>query len=155
MSLWLKDPNAPPEQGWQYPGIDGTPIKATCWQQLCGKVAQHYTTNGKPAPTCDEVLKWVCDNLPVACYEGRAPYRNPFTDPPSYAQRGLKGPNWPPLLVPLKLLAKETDRGLGDIVERVIGPVGGDLYKKWYEKIFGKPCGCQERQESLNADFPL
>ena len=63
--------------------------------------------------------------------------------------------DWPIWLRPFKLLAVDNDRGLGDIVERVIGPVGGDAYKAWYEKAFGKPCKCTKRQDGLNERFPL
>jgi hypothetical protein len=160
-SIWIKDTSTVPgPAGWSYPAIvkDGeaqTFIKVTCWDQLCGKVSQHYRTNGRTVPTCEEVTKWVCDNLPVPCYQGRHPYRNTFTDPPSYAERGLKSPNWPLILLPLKLLAQPGDRGLGDIVERTIGPIGGEIYKSWYKRIFGKPCGCQERKENLNSEYPL
>lgn len=62
---------------------------------------------------------------------------------------------WPTILKPMKLLARPTDKGLGDIVERVVGPIGGDAYKAWYKTIFGKPCGCTHRQDRLNQLFPL
>ncbi len=62
---------------------------------------------------------------------------------------------WPLALKPLKLLCRPGDKGLGDIVERVIGPVGGDSYKAWYEKVFGVPCGCIKRIDNLNQRFPL
>lgn len=153
--LWLKDPGSPPEQGFQYPAIAGPNLRSYSFSTLCGFVEQHYRANARPIPTCDEVLKWVCENQQVSCYEGRSVYRNQFTDPPSYAQRGLKGPNWPLLLQPLKLLAKGGDRGLGDIIERVVGPIGGEAYKKWHLKIFGTSCSCSERRDSLNVDFPL
>ena len=65
------------------------------------------------------------------------------------------GSLWPFMLRPLKLLAIPSDKGLGDIVERVIGPIGGDAYKAWYEKAFGKPCKCTKRQDGLNERFPL
>jgi hypothetical protein len=63
--------------------------------------------------------------------------------------------DWPLILRPLRLLAKPGDKGLGDIVERVIGPVGGDAYKAWYKNVFGKPCGCTKRGDNLNKRFPL
>lgn len=63
--------------------------------------------------------------------------------------------DWPLLLRPMKLLAKEGDTGLGDIVERTIGPVGGDAYKIWYKTAFGKTCGCTERKDALNERYPL
>lgn len=63
--------------------------------------------------------------------------------------------DWPLMLRPLKLLAQPGDKGLGDIVERVVGPVGGEAYKKWYLQMFGKPCGCTKRKDNLNQFFPL
>lgn len=62
---------------------------------------------------------------------------------------------WPLLAKPLKLMAKPTDRGLGDIVARVVGPVGGDAFKLWYKRTFGRDCGCGDRQKFLNTRFPL
>jgi hypothetical protein len=62
---------------------------------------------------------------------------------------------WPLILKPLKLLAKPEDRGLGDIIARKIGPIGGEKYKRWYEKTFGKSCGCDIRQEVWNERYPL
>jgi hypothetical protein len=52
-------------------------------------------------------------------------------------------------------LAKASDRGLGDIVERLVGPMGGEAFKKWHLKIFGKSCGCAARRDKWNAKFPL
>lgn len=62
---------------------------------------------------------------------------------------------WPMWAQPMKLLAKDGDKGLGDIVARVVGTIGGEAYKAWYLKTFGKSCGCTERQESLNQKYPL
>src|SRR5437868_4728727 len=62
---------------------------------------------------------------------------------------------WPLALLPLKLLAKEGDRGVGDIIARTVGPIGGDAFKTWYKRIFGKDCGCGARQDVLNARWPL
>ncbi len=155
MSVTVRDPNSPPASGWQYPAIAGPNIKSPDYSQLYGRVVKHYRANAQEPPSREAVNQWLCDNLPVRCDEGNAPYRNKFTDPPTYAQRGMKGPAWPLALIPIKLLANETDRGLGDIVARVIGPIGGDAFKKWYKAIFGTPCGCKERQEDWNATYPL
>lgn len=62
---------------------------------------------------------------------------------------------WPLFLRPVKLLARDGDKGLGDIIARTIGPIGGDKYKAWYLRTFGRPCGCEIRQEDLNARYPL
>jgi hypothetical protein len=45
-------------------------------------------------------------------------------------------------------------RGLGDVVERVLGSTGvGPLAKKCIEKVTGKPCGCGKRRDKLNRLF--
>lgn len=62
---------------------------------------------------------------------------------------------WPILARPLKLMAKPDDRGLGDIVARIVGPIGGDAFKVWFVKAFGRDCGCADRQQWLNIHFPL
>ena len=75
--------------------------------------------------------------------------RQPFTKSPVPVK------DWPILLRPMKLLAQPRDTGLGDIVERVIGPVGGDAYKIWYKATFGRTCGCTKRKDNLNERYPL
>ena len=62
---------------------------------------------------------------------------------------------WPPILLPLKMFRKPGDRGAGDIIARVIGPIGGDAFKTWYRRLFGQDCGCGNRQEALNQRWPL
>ncbi len=119
------------------------------------EVEMQYRANSQPIPSEQEIIQYVCENVSVPCYDGTQPFRNRFTDPPSMIARGLKSPNWPLVLQSFKLMAKDTDRGLGDIIERIVGPIGGDLYKAWHLKIFGKPCGCSDRQASLNEEFPL
>ena len=154
--LTIRDTNTTPrEKRWFYPGVDGKEIASNSYMNLKREVAMHYRTNGREVPSDEEFTKYLCDNLSVPCFDGAATYRNAFTDPVSYAKRGLPSPKWPFILEPLKLLAKEGDRGLGDIVSRVVGDIGGETYKAWHLKIFGKPCGCSERQDDLNRDFPL
>lgn len=62
---------------------------------------------------------------------------------------------WPIAFRWLKTFAQPGDRGAGDIIERKIGPIGGDAFKKWWKLLFGKDCGCGARQEVLNARWPL
>lgn len=59
------------------------------------------------------------------------------------------------LLRPLKLRARAGDRGLGDIVAREVGPVGGDVFKAWFKAVLGRSCGCEARQEALNQRYLL
>lgn len=39
---------------------------------------------------------------------------------------------------------------LGDKVEEIIKKMHGDKLAKAYEKVTGRPCGCQKRKEALN-----
>jgi hypothetical protein len=61
---------------------------------------------------------------------------------------------WPLGIALVAMLARPEDRGIGDTVARVVGPVGGDLFKAWYRRVTGQDCGCGTRQESLNATYP-
>lgn len=63
--------------------------------------------------------------------------------------------DWPIFLKPFKLLAKENDKGLGDIVKHIIGDTNSEAFKKWYKDNMGTTCGCHERQAWLNKKYPL
>jgi hypothetical protein len=62
---------------------------------------------------------------------------------------------WPLWAKTIARLAASEDRGVGDTIARTIGPVGGDAFKKWFQTLTGHPCGCNARQERLNALYPL
>lgn len=72
---------------------------------------------------------------------------------PTYVVRTI--PEWPVILNVLKSQAQPGDRGAGDIIARLVGPIGGDKFKAWYLHLFGKDCGCGDRQEALNQRWPL
>lgn len=61
---------------------------------------------------------------------------------------------WPLWTTAVKLLRQPEDQGVGDTLARTVGPVGGDAYKAWFTKTFGRPCGCTERQVDLNRKYP-
>lgn len=155
MELWIKDTSTTPKEGWRYPAISGPDISTSSYGQLYGAVVKHYRVNEREVPTKEQVDRYICENLTVPCYEGREVFRNKHSHPPTYLKKGTAGPAWPLILMPLKLLAKEEDRGLGDIVARTVGPIGGEAWKKWHLRVFGRPCGCKERQEDWNLMYPL
>jgi hypothetical protein len=66
-------------------------------------------------------------------------------------QAAERWPVWAKLVARLRSPA---DTGVGDTLAWIVGPVGGDAYKKWFLDTFGKSCGCEERQEKLNEIFP-
>lgn len=155
MPLTIRDTKTTPrERQWAYPGINGSFVTSNSYMVLRLEITQHYTTNGQPVPSDEEITKYLCDNLTIPCFEGTTPYVNQFTNPPSFLTRGLPSPDWGSLNF-LKLMAKDGDKGLGDIIARIIGPVGGDAFKRWYKRLFGRDCGCSERQEDFNLTYPL
>jgi hypothetical protein len=62
---------------------------------------------------------------------------------------------WPLWAKALKLLAKPEDKGIGDVVARMIGDEKSEAFKKWYKLTFGKDCGCPGRQSGWNHKYPL
>lgn len=63
-------------------------------------------------------------------------------------------PTWPIWAMALTFFKADSDTGLGDTLARIVGPIGGDAYKAWYLETFGRPCGCEARQEDLNLRYP-
>lgn len=155
--LKIRDTNTSPlkPDRWTYPDVNGKDIVANSYMNLKREVTMHYRANGRTPPTVDELQDYLCRNIAVPCSDGASVFRNRHTDAPATIARGVKSPSWPLILEPFKLLAKDGDKGLGDIVARVIGPIGGDAFKKWHFQLFGKPCSCGDRQDLLNEDFPL
>lgn len=77
--LTIKDVSVVPSQGWRYPRVDGTPLVVRNYSIFYDEIVKHYTANGQPPPTREEVTRYVCENLPIPCYEGREPLINKFT----------------------------------------------------------------------------
>lgn len=49
-----------------------------------------------------------------------------------------------------KLLCNEYCTGIGDTVETIANAVGASKLAKFFEKVTGKSCGCQQRKQKLN-----
>ena len=49
----------------------------------------------------------------------------------------------------------EAGRGLGDAVADLAHMTGMDRVAKFYEKMTGKDCGCEQRRDALNQLLPL
>ena len=61
---------------------------------------------------------------------------------------------WPAWADLLAVVRRDADSGVGDTIARIIGPVCGGAFKKWYRAVFGRSCGCAGRQESFNRRYP-
>ncbi len=62
---------------------------------------------------------------------------------------------WPVWAKGFAWLARSQDKGIGDVVARVIGDENSDKFKAWHRMTFGKPCNCTARQATWNAMYPL
>ena len=152
--LTIRDTKTTPREKWRYPMVDGTEMVQNSYMNLMREIQLHYQGMNQQPPSKEVVHQYLCENLSIPCHEGGVPYRNRYTDPPTFAKRGLPSPDWGSLSM-MKAMAQDGDRGLGDIVERAVGPIGGSLFKAWFLRTFGKSCGCKERQEEWNALYPL
>ncbi len=63
--------------------------------------------------------------------------------------------SWPLWAVSMAKMAKPEDKGIGDIVARVIGPENSKAFKLYYKTIFNKDCGCSGRHIEWNLKYPL
>lgn len=61
---------------------------------------------------------------------------------------------WPPWTKALRVLRTSADSGLGDTVERIIGPAQSKAFREWYRLTFDAECGCAERKMKWNAMYP-
>jgi hypothetical protein len=60
---------------------------------------------------------------------------------------------WPGWARGMARFAAPPDTGLGDTIARHFG-VTGEAFKGWFKAMFGRSCGCAERQETLNFKYP-
>ena len=64
-------------------------------------------------------------------------------------------PEWPIWARAMKQFAKPDDKGIGDVVARMIGDENSAAFKAWHIKVTGKTCGCAGRQAKWNRQYPL
>jgi len=62
---------------------------------------------------------------------------------------------WPMWAKAMKVLSTKEDKGIGDVVRRVIGEENSDRFKKWFRKTFNRDCGCDGRLSEWNQKYPL
>lgn len=156
MAVWIKDKSVGPREGWTYEVEGGGYVLAPSYSQLYLRIVERCKANDLPIPTREEIDQRLCETLTIECYDSAGGTRidNKYGKAIEPHKSGDK--NWPWYLLPTKLLAIDTDKGLGDIVERVIGPIGGNAFTWWHIKTFGKPCSkCGQRKEDWNRDYPL
>ncbi len=63
--------------------------------------------------------------------------------------------DWPLWAKGLAMMSKAEDKGIGDVVRRLIGEENSEAFKKWFKSTTGKDCGCTGRQRRWNIEYPL
>ena len=61
---------------------------------------------------------------------------------------------WPLWALAIARLKKEGETGLGDTITRLIGDARSERFKTWFQRKFGRSCGCEERRAWLNRKYP-
>lgn len=61
---------------------------------------------------------------------------------------------WPLWAKAMAAVKTPEDRGVGDTVERTIGPANSSAIKKFYHKTFGRTCNCDGRRDTWNRKYP-
>lgn len=63
--------------------------------------------------------------------------------------------HWPIWAKALRQFSVPEDKGIGDVVARIIGNENSAKFKAWYEVTFNRKCGCIGRQKQWNLRYPL
>jgi hypothetical protein len=71
-------------------------------------------------------------------------------------QKPIPYDDWPiGFRILARIAAKPEDKGMGDLIERMIGPIGGGKFKIWHKRVTGKDCSCGTRKQKLNELHPF
>ncbi len=102
-----------------------------------------------------DIDEGIYDQIMAACTAVKPmPVAVPEAQPVPILPTAMPRSEWPRIIRLLALFAVPEDRGIGDVVARLIGPFGGDAFKLW-TKRFGLDCGCEVRQADWNIRWPL
>ncbi len=100
-----------------------------------------FKVDGIPQPLTDE--------LPPGWDGGLIPSIEPKPIEP------VPRKDWPLWAKGLGMLSKPEDKGVGDVVARMIGDENSEAFKAWHLATFGKACNCTARRDRWNRQFPL
>ncbi len=75
--------------------------------------------------------------------------------PPTQPIQPILRKDWPTWAKGLAWFSKPEDKGIGDVVRRMIGEENSEAFKKWFKATTEKDCGCTGRQRRWNIEYPL
>ncbi len=70
-------------------------------------------------------------------------------------QKPIPREEWPLWAKALAQFAAPDDKGIGDVVARMIGDENSAKFKAWHLATFGRTCGCNGRQNLWNQKYQL
>lgn len=70
-------------------------------------------------------------------------------------RKAIPRSKWPIWARALRQFSNPEDKGIGDVVLRIIGNENSESFKAWHQKLFGNPCNCNGRLKRWNALYPL
>ena len=147
MRKWLTDKNTVPPLGFRYTDPESQMlIEAPSWKDLVARVKSHKIANQFPIQLNieDDIEAQLAAQLPENFVTNINPNRSPE----------IPKSEWPAWAKLVALKALPEDRGVGDTIARTIGPIGGDRFKAWFHDTFNRSCGCSERQDAMNLQYP-
>lgn len=135
------------EQGFAYKDLNtGIIIVAPSWKELPIKVKKFNQANNFPVGLEFErqIEEQLCSRLPPEWCTQNNPNRT----------AEVPREEWPLWAKGFALVKIDSDKGVGDTIERVVGSLGGEAVKRWHESIFGHPCNCTIRKAQFNLLYP-
>lgn len=93
----------------------------------------------------------VCRGCPQNSAKDLATFKL-HTNPPRPAN-ATKDYAWPVRVRLVGRFRREGEKGVGDTLARMLGQVGGEVWKRWYKRLTGQDCACKDRQAKLNAKY--
>jgi hypothetical protein len=107
----------------------------------------------RPIPTwMKRPIRCVCGTVHEEGEQApRPPGKLPTISPVDRMRYDVK--RWPRWAKALRYFSNDTDKGVGDTVERIARKVGGEEFKRWTKRL-GIPCDCCGRQARWNQSYP-
>lgn len=141
--LFLNNKNEVPNGGFRYHQAETNfTVTGPTWSDLLINVKKHRVANSLPIGLEFErqIEQQLAEKLPSNFVTAQNPIRT----------AEVPREEWPLWAKGFALVKSDSDKGVGDTIERVVGSFGGEAVKRWHESIFGHPCNCTIRKAQFN-----
>ncbi len=101
------------------------------------------------------LIEEIRNGIPITENLGKSANEFPDAVPSVPTVISIPRDKWPMWTKALAKFATPEDKGIGDVVARMIGEENSAQFKAWHLATFGRSCGCNGRQARLNLQYPL